>query len=534
MKSKSSIIKYIFMLFVIFIIGFAIYKINHKEGNNEINGDETNVGKTQTSQKITHLRLGISNFDNINPIISQNREVINLSTVLYEPLLSITEDYQIKGALAEEWSKINETSYVIKLKNNLKWEDGSNVTSTDVKFTIDKIKEGRSSVYLENVKNIKSAEIVDERTIRIYLKKEEPFFEYNLIFPIISNKQFSPVKKFYSSRIAPMATGMYKVKSASKDSMELVRNDNWYNANQDKCIIETIKINFYKTMGDVYNAYKISNVDMICTSNLKINDYIGTIGFASKDYKGRELDFISLNCTQELLQEKEVRQAIYYAIDKKNIVSSVYENQYYISSFPIDYGSYLYTKENKTTYNQVKSKKILEGAGWTYTYGVWRKKEGYNTKTLRLDLIVESANKDRVKVAKLIKKQLEAIGIGVNLYEVSNSTYKEYLKNKNYDMILTGIYNGYSPDLSYFLGNDNIANYKNEEVIQLLGDVKNITDENLLKEKYNRIIEIYESEIPYICLYRNKGKVIYNMRMFGNFNPNSYTAYYNFSKWYRQ
>lgn len=533
MKSKASIIKYIFILFVIFIIGFAIYKINDKKENNEAIGNESNTGKAQTSQKITHLRLGISNFDNINPISSQNKDVINLSTILYEPLLSITEDYQIKKALAEEWSKINETSYIIKLRSNLKWEDGSNLTSTDVKFTIDKIKEGKS-IYSANAKNIKSTEIIDERTIRIYLNKEEPFFEYNLIFPIISSKQFSPVKNFYSSRMAPMATGMYKVKSASKDSMELIRNDNWYNASQEKYIIETIKINFYKTMGDVYNAFKISNIDMICTSNLKINDYIGTIGFATKDYKGRELDFISLNCTQELLKEKEVRQAIYYAIDKKNIVSSVYENQYYISSFPTDYGSYLYTKENKTTYNQVKSKKILEGAGWTYAYGVWRKKEGYTTKTLQFNLVVESANKDRVKVAKLIKKQLEAIGIGVNIYEVSNTAYKDYLKNKNYDMILTGIYNGYSPDLSYFLGNDNIANYKNEEILQLLEDIKNVSDEELLKEKYNRIIEIYENEIPYVCLYRNKGKVIYNMRMFGNFNPNSYTAYYNFNNWYRQ
>ena len=93
---------------------------------------------------------------------------------------------------------------------------------------------------------------------------------------------------------------------------------------------------------------------------------------------------------------------------------------------------------------------------------------------------------------------------------------------------------GYSPNLSYFLGNENIANYKNEEISKLLEEINDITDEELLKEKYNRIIEIYEDEVPYICLYRNKGKVVYNMKMTGNFEPNNYTAYYHFHKWYRQ
>ena len=48
------------------------------------------------------------------------------------------------------------------------------------------------------------------------------------------------------------------------------------------------------------------------------------------------------------------------------------------------------------------------------------------------------------------------------------------------------------------------------------------------------MIEIYEEDTPYICLYRNKGKTVYSMKLFGEFNPNNYTSYYNFLKWYRQ
>lgn len=528
---KSNIIKYIFIIFVIGIVGFATYKIYYKEDSTNLN-EVTNEVTTQ-AEVLTNMRLGIANFDNINPIISKNRDIINLSTIIYEPLMTFTEDYHLKLALAKECSKINDNTYIIKLKDNIKWEDGSDITGGDVKFTIEKLKEGKS-IYSDNIKNVSSVEIIDGQTVRINLARAEDFFEYNLIFPIISNVQFSGEKDFFKSRIAPMASGMYKVKAATSTTMELVKNANWYGDSDVSRKIDRIQIHFYSAMGDAYNSFKIGNIDMICTSNVNIKKYIGTIGYINKDYKGRELDFISFNCKDTVLEDKEVRKAIDYAINKKKIISSVYSNEYYLSSFPLDYGHYLYTKDSTSHYNQDKAKKTLINAGWVYKYGRWQKTEDYSTKTLRVSLVVDSSNKQRVKVAKLIEDQLEDIGIRVSLYEVSNKNYKEYLAKKNYDIILTGVYNGYSPDLSYFLGDENLANYENEEIKTILSDLQNITDEEIIKQKYQRIIEIYEDEVPYVCLYRNKGKVIYSMKLTGEFNPTSYTAYYNLEKWYRQ
>lgn len=528
---KSNIIKYIFVLFVIFIIGFAAYKIYYKEENIEEN-EQTNTIETD-EQVLTNMRIGIAGFDNINPIISQNRDVINLSTIIYEPLLSLSEDYKLELRLAKECSRINEKTYIVKLKDNLTWEDGSSITGRDVQFTIEKLREG-NSVYSSNAKNISSVEIIDGLTVRINLSSEENFFEYNLIFPIICSKQFENVEDFYKSRIAPMSSGMYKVKSAASDSMELVKNDKWYQTAEVSRRIDNIKINFYSDMGDAYNSFKIGNIDMICTTNVNIKDYIGTIGFTTKDYKGRELDFITINCKDTILANREVRQAINYAIDKNKIVSSVFGNEYYISSFPLDYGNHLYTKESTSSYNQDKAKKVLEDSGWTYKYGIWQKTENYSTKTIKLTLVVDNSDKQRVKVAELIEEQLENVGILVSLYKVSNKNYKDYLNSKDYDMIITGVYNGYSPDLSYFFGDGNIAQYENEEIKTILNDLKSITDQNVIKEKYERMVQIYEEDVPYICLYRNKAKAIYSMRLIGEFSPNNYTTYYHFENWYRQ
>lgn len=526
---KSNIIKYIFIAFAIFIIGFAIYKINY-ENKDKGQVVENTVQSTQNTESI--LYIGISDFDNINPLTTDNKDIVSLSTILYEPLLKITDDYGIENRLAAEWSKLDKTTYLVKLKDNLKWEDGSSVTGSDVKFTIEKLKEGKSS-YSDNVENIKTVEIIEGNTIRLELKKEEPFFEYNLIFPIVSSTQFKD-EDFYKSRLAPIATGMYKVTAATKESMELAKNENWYNPDNTELKIDKIVLNFYDTMGDAYNSLKIGNIDFVCTSKTNVEDYIGTIGFTTNEYKGRELDFISMNCSEGVLTDKAVRKAINYAIDKNKINSSVFSNNYYVSSFPIDYGSYLYSKDSKSSYNKEKAEETLEDAGWEYRYGYWRKTEGYTTQYLNIDLIVDSSNETRVEVAELIEEQLEDIGINVYVYRVSNSAYKDYLENKNYEMIITGVNNGYSPDLSYFFGDDNIANYENEEMTSILNEVKNISDTNTLKEKYNRIIEIYEDEMPYICLYRNRNKVVYSIRVTGTINPNNYTVYNNFETWYRQ
>ena len=77
-KMKSNIIKYIFIAFAIFIIGFAIYKMNVNENSNEV---EVQNEVTQTSQKTeSTLRIGIPDFDNINPLITKNQDIMPLKT----------------------------------------------------------------------------------------------------------------------------------------------------------------------------------------------------------------------------------------------------------------------------------------------------------------------------------------------------------------------------------------------------------------------------------------------------------------------
>ena len=100
-------------------------------------------------------------------------------------------------------------------------------------------------------------------------------------------------------------------------------------------------------------------------------------------------------------------------------------------------------------------------------------------------------------------------------------------------MILTGIYNSYSPNIENFFGNNNLQNYQNDEINKILTEVKEIKDEKTLKEKYNKIIQIYEAERPFIGLYRNKQTVVKSQNLSGEIISNNYFSYYNLEEWNR-
>ena len=103
----------------------------------------------------------------------------------------------------------------------------------------------------------------------------------------------------------------------------LTPNTNWWDRDTE-VTLEEITVNVYDSVGELYNAFKLGNVDMVSTNNMNIQDYIGTMGYSTKEIKGREHGFLVLNTQNTLLANQEVRRAISYSIDRNHIVSNVF------------------------------------------------------------------------------------------------------------------------------------------------------------------------------------------------------------------
>ncbi len=523
---KSNYFKYIFIIFAIVIMIFAIVKIKSEDQKKESQIYET---KKETEEEVKEIKLGIASFDSINPILSKNKNVQDISKLIFEPLMTLTSDYKLETCLAKEWAKQNETTYIIKLKDDRKWSDGNKFTAEDVRYTIDRLKDS-DTIYASNVKDVTTVEVVDDTTIRIILSQEVPFFEYNLTFPILSSKYYSD--KEFNADIVPIGTGMYKVSEVQDTALILSKNEYYLESNNLK--LDKITVTTYSSVGELYNSFKTGSIDLISTQNSNLKEYIGTIGYLSKEMKGREHDFIAFNTQSQILSQVNVRKAICYSIDKNNIVSSVFGDNYYTSSFPLDYGTWIYNEQEASSgYNLEQAKQILTDNGWTYKYKNWQKTENYKTQRISLNFVVKASDENRVKVADNIKQQLENQGFRINLIKANDAQYQSYLTNKNYDMILCSINLSVSPDLSTFFGSNNLANYSNEEVTSIMNEVKNSNDEEKLKQNYKRLGEIYKTEMPYLSLYNNKYIVAYSQTLAGTLEPNWFYQFYNIKDWHK-
>ena len=526
---KSNWFKYIFIIFIIAVLIFAIYKIKKDETENT----EQQQVSAKEEEKILEVKLAIASMDTMNPILSNNKNVQDVDKLIYEPLVNLTSDYKAESCLAKEWAKQNDNSYLIKLRENVKWSSGQKFNAEDVRFTIDKLKEVQS-IYSYNVQDVVGVDVIDDYTVKINLGKEVPFFEYYLTFPILS-REYYETEDFVNTEKnnAPIGTGKYKITDVQPSYITLEPNTYYWNKDISLSL-EKITVNLYSSIGELYNSFKIGNLDMISTNNTNLQEYIGTMGYSSKEMKGREHTFLALNTSNYFLSKQEVRKAISYSIDKGNIVSNIFSNKYYASNFPLDYGNWLIEgQDSNTEYNSEQAKQILIENGWVFRNQTWQKTENYKTERIALNLLVKASDSSKIAVAENIKAQLEAQGIIINIVQATDDQYSNSIAGKNYDIAICGITLSPSPNLETFFGQNNLSNYNTEEINTIMAEAKNTIDENVLKEKYQRLLEIYKTEIPYISLYSNKYTVAYNSSLVGEITPNWYYLYYGIEGWYK-
>jgi len=337
MKEKN--FKIIFFTIVILLIIFSIYYIIKKQdtfaSEIKIEKEKTNINK--------NIILGIAKYDTINPILSKSQDIQYISKLIYEPLINIGQDFKLEQGLATEWSKLDDKTYLIILKENELWHNGENFSAIDVEYTINYIK-NNDSIYNDNVKNIKKIDIIDDHIIKIYLNEPEENFEYMLSFPIICMNE-------------NIGTGKFWISNINEEQIMLESNKN------------RIIVKIYKELTDLYNAFSNEEVDIITTNNINYEDYIGSIGYNKKSIAGREFDFLKFDLENSILSNQEVVQAICYGINKAEIIYKISNNKYLQAEFPLQYGSYLYNNNVIYEYNINKAKQILEKAGWRFNRG---------------------------------------------------------------------------------------------------------------------------------------------------------------------
>ena len=488
-------IKYVFYIVLIIIIAIAIWTI-YKTGENNAEA-KTNYTKQKISKNIT---IGFIKYNTLNPILTTSKEIQYLSKLIYEPLINITQDFKTSNGIADEWSKLTNTSYIIKLNSNKYWHDGSKVKANDVKFTIENLKM-LDTVYKNNVSKIAKVEIIDDYTIKIFLTEEVPFFEYLLCFPILEeDKYISGTLESKTENL--IGSGKYKYNIVENEKIELQNIDNGK--------IITIKI--YDNNEKLYKAFSNNEIDIIITENYNYQRYMGKIGYEEERIVGRTFWYLIANIDDEF-----VKKSVNYAINRKDIIYNVFNDKYFEATFPLEYGSYL-AKEKRSIFNKEQAKNILYENDYIYSNG--------KLKIKNLNLSINSSDEEQKLMSEIIEKNLTELGMKVNIQNLSDYEYKRRLKNKYYDFIIANTILNILPNIDEFIETNSETEYE-------LTQVNNTSNEEILANSYKILEEYYFNKSSYIGICFNSIIILHNQETLGDFTGNWYNIFYNIDTWYK-
>ena len=457
----------------------------------------------------------------INPILSQTSDADrDVSKLIFSGLMGYSAEGNLIPDLAEKYSVgDNGKIYDFFLKKDIKWQDGQTFNADDVIFTIKAI---QNPIYKSPLRiNWSGVEIekIDEWTVRFKLNAPYAPFLANTTVGILPNhiwKDISPEKFILApENLTPVGTGPYQLKKTKKDKdgfinyMELQAFGDYNTATRP--FIDKIYLYFYPSEEELIKAYnqgKIDNLTLI--SNQNKNALKGST-IKSKEYELNLPRYFAVFFNQSnstVLSDKNVRLALNYATDKKQIIDKTLGGEGKQVDSPIPFGV-LGHDEKLVIYefNPDKAKEILEQNGWKDTDGDGIREK--KTEKLEFGLITTEL-KQLQDTANILTEQWAKIGAKVNV-TISNigEIQQQYIRPREYQAILFGEVLGLDPDPYSFWHSSqkkdpglNLALYDNQKVDTLLKDARQIVGNDALRtEKYNEFQQLVINDAPVVFLY---------------------------------
>lgn len=525
---RGEIMKKILIFFIILgiVIGLLSGMDNQTTNIKEV-VDNSNYENTVTEN--SELTLAISDIDTLNPLRTKRLHLSNVLKLIYEPLFSYDEQNQVVPILVEQWMKRDELTWIVRLRNDVKWHNGEKFTANDVKYTIDiLINDVIDSIYKSNVLNISSVDVMDDKTLAITLKEADPYLLSKLTFPIISKNYFAEeeINNEIKSNIL-MGTGAYKYISENDYFITLSYNNEWWKKENHK--LKTINLRKYSSYSEAIKGFKSSEVDMIVTNMYDWKENFGFIGINSYQYENTEYELLIPNTENKIFSDNSVRKALLYGINRANIISMIYDDNAVMADIPIMSNSKY--AESSVEYDPEIAKQILINGGWNQENNTWKK----DNTTLKFTLLVCDEEFEKNAVAEKIKTNLSEIGIQVTIKSLKWDELKKALENNKFELILMSIdiKNEYQIQNMVQIGNEyNYANFINIEMDEIIEELKNSEGE-IFEEKMDEFKKKYINELPYIGLYFKTDMILTNKSVKGEYKSTVYEPYRNIMNFYK-
>jgi peptide/nickel transport system substrate-binding protein len=406
--------------------------------------------------------------------------------------------------LAYEWSyNEEENSYTFKLREKVKWHDGTDFTAQDVVFTYQYTEE-HPYQWVDN-SIVDSVQALDQHTVKLYLSQPyAPFLQdvagAQPIMPKHIWENVTVPEEFLTPE-AVIGTGPYKLADYSKEHGTYLyqANDSYYLGQPAVKEIRFVKIAAEMTPA----ALKESSVDSASIPAEVVEDMEAaglTVITSPPSWNGK----LTINHREEPLSSKKLRQALAYAIDRQALVQVVFRGNA-IAGSPgmMPPTSVWYNPDTpQYEYDPAKARQLIEELGYNRLDNGYFARDG---QLLKLSLIAAADYKD---LGQFITQQLEQVGIDIDFQTLEGKTIDARVGAWDFDLSIYGHGGIFDPSILQrtILGEwFNSARYNaNAELTRLLKAQLTEMDPARRKEIVFQIQELYAEDLPALTLYYPK------------------------------
>lgn len=471
-----------------------------------------------------------------------------LKNLMFNTMVRKNENFEYVGELAKEIITSSDgLKITFKLQEGVKFHNGKEFTSSDVKYTFDELfkskgfkagaffdsvplaksespKPNRNSsetnsnavpkvgeqIKTKQVPHITSIETPDAKTVVFTVTR--PALRNQLLANLVA-VPIIPEGTVAQQKDGPIGTGPFRFVNfdASQNIIELAANTDYWEGSPKvqkmrlKTIVDATSLQAELSTGGVDIAPNPSNLlpDTIkaftSNSNLKIDQTDGS-----------NIQYLIFNTQSPPLDNVKVRQAIAYAIDRNKVVSDLLFNQANLADSVLPSQSWAFASGTQYLYDPEKAKQLI-------------KDSGYKNEPIIFKYASGSAYVNQY--SQVIQSSLVDIGLNVQIETLERNTIISQLVQGQFQMY-TGIFVGGNQDPIFlrdlfsstkiptpsFVG-FNRSRYTNAEVDKTVDDAINATDKNVAKGLYGRVWIIVSGEMPLLPLWYPANIVVSNKRI---------------------
>jgi peptide/nickel transport system substrate-binding protein len=463
----------------------------------------------------TYIEGMIGRPNAVNPVMLYNDVDRDLAALVFNGLTRAAENGNLQPDLASRWTiSPDGLVYTFTLRSNIQWHDGAPFRAEDVLFTIHSIQDPafKGPADLATFWRTVAVTSPDALTVRFQLTQAyAPFLDYTTIgiLPAHLLSEVSPAELAQNPfNRRPIGTGPFTVSELTSNHATLEANRDFYGA---KPFLTRILFRFYPDYDSVLAAYtraEVEGIARILPANLAKARALDNLKLYNARIAGYSL--IYLNLSKPAFQDKVVRQALLYAIDRQRLITEQLQGQGLPAASPIEPGTWAFDSTIPLyPFDPEKAKAMLDAAGWKDPGNGIRQK---SNDVLAFTLTTND-EPTRVALANEIIKGWQAIGVKATVQPMPGaSLVPTVLQPRQFDAVLYE-WRTLSNDPDQYENwhesqipsatnpGQNYSGLKDRDISEVLEAARKTSDQVKRAELYRKFQERFADLVPALLLY---------------------------------